>query len=425
MPTANSTAASSDIKKFLIYSNTGGERDIRRLVLEFKYEESVFDPSIRAFALVTDAAAKPDFSVINTLIEDLKIAGGEKTEIIFTDNYDEEYELTLYVDEIIGINDTTRNQQFLLTFCSEELLNNEITRVRKKYEGKPSDSIVKILTEVLETSKDIETDETLNEFNFLGNNYKPFYWCMSLAKKSVPFKKGQVAGYLFYENYYGYKFKAIDELFNQGPKKKFVYNDTTLLPPGYDAKVLDFTFESNIEFQKNLNMGTYNTEKFEYGPHEQEYEENKFSYEDQNGAIIPTTKKTRINELINQDFISKPSRYFTYMKDIGALPKGSNLKSQLEKCTEQNLEIPEIAVQSAMRYQQAFTIKLEITIPANLGINVGDIVFVDIPQISSAKRNLSPEELNGGLYMISELCHRLTPSRSVSRLVLTRDSYMR
>ena len=79
-----------------------------------------------------------------------------------------------------------------------------------------------------------------------------------------------------------------------------------------------------------------------------------------------------------------------------------------------------------MRYQQAFTIQMEITIPADMGVNVGDIVFVDVPEISSRKQRVpDPEEANSGLYMISELCHKLTPNRSVSKLILVRDSYDR
>jgi hypothetical protein len=112
-----------------------------------------------------------------------------------------------------------------------------------------------------------------------------------------------------------------------------------------------------------------------------------------------------------------------YTQDIGANPKGTSLKQQLKKADEPNLEMKDLTAQSAIRYQQAFTIKLEITIAAYLAVNVGDIVEVQLPEISAGKKVPESEELNSGLYMISELCHKLTPNRSVSRLVLVRDSY--
>ena len=423
----NKKAESGDILKFLITSNsTGQKKDISRLVTELNYEESVFDVSIRVSAVVIDSAADPSFVVVLSVLEELKVAGGELVELEFMDNNDNTYELEMYIDEIVGSSNNTKDQTYFITLCSEELLLNESKRVRKKFEGKISDSISTILTRDLGTTKELTVDETINKFNFLGVNYKPFYWCLSLAKKSVPFKQGQVAGYLFFENYTGYHFRAIDELFDQDEKRKYIYNETVkTLPPDFDAKIMEYNMRSNMQFQKNLSTGSYNTEKFDFNPQEQTYDENKFAYTDQEGGInIPA--KTNVTEYVNPKFISEPSRYFTYMKDVGTLPEGTSLEKQLDKSAEENLQLPDIAAQAAMRYQQAFTIQMEITIPADMGVNVGDIVFVDVPEISSRKQRVpDPEEANSGLYMISELCHKLTPNRSVSKLILVRDSYDR
>jgi len=419
----NRALEGSDIKLFKITSNSGGFKDIRRLVTDFSYEESVFDASIRATAVVTDAGGDPGGGSILTALDELKIVGGEKTEIEFLDNYGVEYSIELYVNEILLNNSTRKTQTYILSFCSKELLMNEITRVRKRFEGKISDHISTILSRDLGTSKGLNIDTTVNKYNFLGNNYKPFYWCTSLAKKAVPFKKGQVAGYLFYETYNGFNFKAIDELFKESKKATFIYNETVKeLPPGVDAKILDYNFDNNIDLQRNLQMGAYNTETFDQNPYDQTYEETTFTADDQ-GNITKKLGKTKITDYLNKDFLEKPSRYFVYTQDIGANPKGTSLKQQLKKADEPNLEMKDITAQSAIRYQQAFTIKLEITVAAYLGVNVGDIVEVQLPEISAGKKVPESEELNSGLYMISELCHKLTPNRSVSRLVLVRDSY--
>ena len=191
----NKKAESGDILKFLITSNsTGQKKDISRLVTELNYEESVFDVSIRISAVVIDSAADPNFIVVLSVLEELKIAGGELVELEFMDNNENTYELEMYIDEIVGSSNNTKDQTYFITLCSEELLLNESKRVRKKFEGKISDSISTILTRDLGTTKELTVDETINKFNFLGVNYKPFYWCLSLAKKSVPVKQGQVAG---------------------------------------------------------------------------------------------------------------------------------------------------------------------------------------------------------------------------------------
>jgi len=418
----NAALESADITKFLVTSNTSGEKDIRALLSDFSYEESVFDVSLRATANIIDAGAEPDGGKISSTFESLKLAGGEKVQIGFKDNYDNQYNVEMYVDSITGLSNSTKVQQYTINLCTKECLMNESKRVRKRFEGKISESVGTILTRDLGTSKALDVDETVNNFNFLGVNYKPFYWCLSLAKKAVPFAKGQVAGYLFFENYYGYKFKAIDELFKQSAKAKYIYTETTdKIPAGFFAKILDYSFDSNIDFQKNLQMGTYNTETFDYNPYDQKYEENTFSVDDQEGGIKKAAK-TNISKRVNPIFIENPSRYFHYLKDIGTLPEGSNLKEQLKKSSEPNLELTDIVAQAAMRYQQAFTIQLSITIAANLGLNVGDMIYIEIPEVSAGS-NKKSEKTNSGLYMISELCHKLTPRRSVSKLVLVRDSY--
>ena len=172
----NKKAESGDILKFLITSNsTGQKKDISRLVTELNYEESVFDVSIRISAVVIDSAADPNFIVVLSVLEELKIAGGELVELEFMDNNENTYELEMYIDEIVGSSNNTKDQTYFITLCSEELLLNESKRVRKKFEGKISDSISTILTRDLGTTKELTVDETINKFNFLGVNYKPFY----------------------------------------------------------------------------------------------------------------------------------------------------------------------------------------------------------------------------------------------------------
>ena len=63
----------------------------------------------------------------------------------------------------------------------------------------------------------------------------------------------------------------------------------------------------------------------------------------------------------------------THILDIGVNPKGSG-NSQLENWEEEkdegNFKVEDTQVQSIMRYNQLFTVKTQITIPANFNIKV-------------------------------------------------------
>ena len=77
------------------------------------------------------------------------------------------------------------------------------SRITKRYDGKISDTIKQILTEGnsigLKTKKDVsDIDQTLNNYNFIGNNKKPFYIINWLSRRSVSAenqKLGKSAGY--------------------------------------------------------------------------------------------------------------------------------------------------------------------------------------------------------------------------------------
>ena len=118
-----------------------------------------------------------------------------------------------------------------LELASKEYLMNEKVRLNTRYDGKLSDHIEKILTDenLLATEKTIDIEPTSNNYNFIGNNKKPFYTINWLSMRSVSAenqKPGETAGYFFYETSEGFFFKSIDGLLSQDKKKSYMYNES-------------------------------------------------------------------------------------------------------------------------------------------------------------------------------------------------------
>ena len=112
--------------------------------------------------------------------------------------------------------------------------------------------------------------------------------------------------------------------------------------------------------------------------------------------------------------------------DNGVLPEGINSQDQLEEWkdnpTNPNYDAPNAMVQSVMRYNQLFSIQMNITIPGDFSLKAGDLVECAFQEVSgSQSKTINPE--TKCIYMIAHLCHKLTPQDTLTSLSLIRDSY--
>jgi hypothetical protein len=438
---ANKAAESSNITLFDVYSNYGKKISVLGGVSELYYHESILDHTVIVHATITDSGHRESGSGYAMMEKkDVNLTAGEKVELQLVDNYNQKLTLTgnhhLRILQTRNVLEHGRKASYTLDLYSKEAMDHHLleTRVTKRYDGKIPDSVYKILKQdCLKTPKPVEVDPGLNEFNFLGHVEKPFDVIHSLAPKCVPDGMpnalGNLAGYFFYETggtSGGFKFKSIDKLFSKKAARKLISNNTTGLPPGYNAKILDYFFDSTFNMQHQLlTGGLFQTELRTFDPYYHKYEGDKekaFNYKSQlTSKNIGGTETPKLASDLS--YQSKSTRTSTKFKDTGVLPKGKNLKEQLKKSKEVNFDIDKIVRQSYMRYNNLYSVKLSITIPGDFGLHVGDLVHCDFQEISDAQEP-SYSDKKSGLYMIVDLCHliRSFPGQSYTRLNLVRES---
>ena len=102
-----------------------------------------------------------------------------------SDNQGHTLQFPLYVNRIRDGLPGTQKDVYIVDFTSKEYFANTQTRVVKRYEGKISDHVNSILTDVLQTQGVEQVDETSLEYNFVGNDRKPFYVCTWLTQSST------------------------------------------------------------------------------------------------------------------------------------------------------------------------------------------------------------------------------------------------
>ena len=453
--TKNAPEAAGNIVKFQISSNfTEYAVELSAGVVDFRYYENVLANNVTATATIVETGYQADSSGDaggkQSTVDGLPIRGGERTDITIEDAYGNELTLEegLYVNRLRDVDPGTSKDVYFLDFASKEFFANEQTRVVKRYEGNIGDNVEKILKDVLKVEADIEIDNTLAPYNFIGNDKKPFYICTWLASKSIPESgKGGSAGYLFFQTRDGYHFKSIDKILGGEAKKKYIFNNSTELPEGFDAKILTCEINSDVDVGKNLMMGMYNNRSIFFDPVSFNYEVRSFPEPEKpqtEGQIVdekttpqvPSSEdyvaKTEnaaeepVSELIAKEFRQSPTRLMSFVLDTGAIPSGTTSQEQLDTWnddkTKPDFDIKDTMSQSIMRYNQLFTVKTDITIPGDFTIKAGDLVECSFPELSGDESKDINSETKG-IYMVASVCHRITPNSSTTSLSLVRDSF--
>ena len=406
-------------------------------IVELKYYESILQDSVRASIVFSDSSG-PEAIDGKTALDGLPIVGTENVSLKFEDLKENKLEFTtknknsLYVNKVTPISDDSTKSMVALELASKEYLMNEKVRLNTRYDGKLSDHIEKILTDenLLATEKTIDIEHTSNNYNFIGNNKKPFYTINWLSMRSVSAenqKPGETAGYFFYETSEGFFFKSIDGLLSQDKKKSYMYNQSPDgergVPEGYDDKALNYTKDNKVDAQRKLMQGAYSTRIVVFDPFTCYYE--VLTPPASEEAKTSGKKLPKLNPEFDKAGKNKEYTRTTYMLlDKGTLPTGKT-EQQLEKSEEENFKPKDTLNQAIMRYNQLFASGVEMTIAGDFSLHAGDVLFVDAPELQTDTKNDEPNKQSGGLYIIADLCHYISTKGTYTKLNLVRDSFGR
>ncbi len=441
--------------------------DLIQGFVRLEYRESVLQDSIKVNYFFADAGgvqffkkpgSKSDYLYTKNLREGLPLVGTEDVRLEFEDKQEVKLKVNLNVNKITPIYEDAGKEIVNLSLVSEEFIRNEeaSARVKIRYDGNITDNVERILKDNLKTKKKLNLEPTLEAYNFFGNGRKPFYMLNYLSKSSVPTggsdgnggtagktdeKKNWDAGFLFFETAKGYHFKSISKLFSQAKKKSFIYNESTdkaAVPAGYDGKILEQSSDNAINAQQKMMMGAYNTKLILFDPFNCEYKVIK-----QNAAekkVVKGSQEMKAKGIqtagknlpyLNEKFDTDYTRTTYMLVDTGSLPTGEYKEGstgkedeQVKKNDKNNFRAAEVLNQAIRRYNQMFSAMQEITIAGDFSLHAGDVVYVDIPSIKEEKDD-TVDKQSGGLYIIADLCHLVTPDGTWTKLNLARDSFGR
>lgn len=427
--------------------------DIRGIIAEFNWMESIDSPFVRL-----------DIAILDSTDFDQQIYGTETLDIEFSTYASQGdsrktarqgvIKATLKMYKIGNIIKRERAKMYVLHFAPEAMYKNETERVFGMYGAKngKQDLVKQVLTKHLGISKrDIEI-ENHTSMNVLSPNWRPVDVIAYLTDK-VSRNRGKgggkdvgkrQAGFLFYQNRDGYHFKSIDFLCEQGPIAEYLYGQKNVNTN--DARVNMFRIE-NIKFPdranqlEKLRQGVYQTCTLgivlpsptdSYIPQPGANTSDVASNGTVSGPVVYKlqqifTKASTLEkgfpydpEVINQYENLHPTRL-----KFKCLPNYSHQTAQQPNggAEEESGSILNAASYASQRWFLLNSHTLTVNVSGNTALSAGSVIKITMPESQQqSKKKLPKDRQVSGKYLIKGIKHTYTQKGMTTELYLCRDS---
>ena len=445
--------------------------DITNLVSKVNYVESIYMPFVSATMVIVDSVG---------VLQGLPIQGMEKVKFsVKTNIREEEFEYNFRIWKVANRYAQQNKQVYTLALVSEEAIVNETIRVNQRLQGNPESIVLKLLQEELyiSTTKPINSEGSLFEVSYLPTRERPFdiiakliHKCVSPHAKwstdntsepdkveitSSPDKKAKEirgsGGFLFWENYRGYNFFAVDsmcaddesdlksEKYNVQEWGPYVERGVNASDDGDNRFTIESSiFSSDLDLMNGLRRGQYGSRIVFFNHSTGEYDEYDYVLEKTFDNMAHLGGQQSLNTLTStqKNLSKKPSKLMSIVLDHETWYNDPGIANPEDEKAENPSAFSDrqkfYAAQSTARYRLLALQQCQIVIPGNALICAGDRVDIRlINKISSSElvETIEQEDKeSSGLYLVAEATHSYDKTQSTNgafttTLKLTRDSY--
>jgi hypothetical protein len=328
------------------------------------------------------------------------------------------------------------NENYILHFCSEELLLSEQSRISKSYKKTQISSIIsaickdylKILPEKL------FIEQTIGLRDIIIPGYKPFQALNWLCSLSLSLETSSVGTtYLYYENKYGFNFSSLASLYKQPIYRTFMFDvknlhkiDDYMLSD--DSKeinsVIAYKHINNFDTLANSNRGTFNNKLITFDPLRGSFGETTFDYSKFSKDSPSLNKYNFEADSINR--FNKSAQDTTSMVKfvVSTLGQSENpyIKDKKITINENKIEntIPFRIAQLALLNSN----KMKLVIPGDVNMTVGLVIQFNLPTLS--RQAFGEDEFDqfySGRYLVTGIRHIIQQeSRFITVIEICKDS---
>lgn len=410
--------------------------------VELTIYQSVFEPVMKAEMLLNDSIG---------LFTNYPLTGEELVTITYqqltgviegSKNETKELKFIIKGARNIALDDRARSLMYVLDLVSVEFLQNTRKLVSHAYNDLVEDAAEKLYDEYIKkdteekfkTTKTFRKEESIKVRSMVVPNMRPFQAIQWLAKNAVAKDYENHFLYLFYENTEGFNFLTVQQLIEDAQKKreelkskKYRYiSDAESVKKTSTSKDEDLRLITNIVNNKRFSSiekiagGYYQNELFEISMLQKSYNSQPTEYDPANLAKY-TLEKFPLNT----------SEYINYVKNkVDKVEYANRVRYIINNfldSDDQNKSQPNFRYKfgNTTKYLYALNqIDLTITVPANMGLKAGDIIYCDLPETHGFNQ-VETDMYITGLFLVTEVKQALAAGNFASTtLRINKDGYL-
>lgn len=379
-----------------IIKHASGSLLITDIIDEINVYESILTNTLSVTIDITDT---------NNILSNFTIIGGETVELNYHTPTMDNVNLTMVIYSIDNESlDVNRRKSFTINLCSPELLDNESIRISSSYTGNIS-SIIKQCFSRFDSASITDISRTDGIHKYIIPNWKPFRAINWLSERA---KVDRNVDFLFYETVDGFNFKSLTSLAtSNSPISTYSYTPANHRVEGKEQ------WESNMSIISNyiVNRRTNLIDSISSGA----YGGTVYSYDVTNKLFVDATSPYNEDMVLATDS-STNTQYTNTSGAIVYYPVASGYDIDIQEQVEN---------QSLLRQQNIQRIRqvdMDITIPGDSSVRVGEVINVVIPSAENIKKELFIDNMSGK-YIIVSMRHIIKHNEYKIVLNISKDGF--
>lgn len=316
---------------------------------------------------------------------------------------------------------TQSSEDYVLHFCSEELILSESLKISKSYKGLTVSTIVKNIARdylKIDATKfpSSELTQTIGNFDVVVPFWSPFYtinWLSRMARTG----NSPSCSFVFFEDSQGYHFNSIEAMSQQEPIQIVNFMPMNLAGQTKEKSPkpdIQMRLESAEEYEltnapdllRSISSGMYAGKLTRVNTLDQQIKTTKVSGTDLFGKTKHTNKNTFIQTAEDRTNDTQTDHHDAFYR-----------------VAADNLKVETWMLQRNVYLSSIHGFQVKVVLPGNMNMRVGQVVQMNLPSATGGRpEEKSMDKLFSGKYLITAIRHKVDRVKYVCVLELSKDS---